>query len=243
MRPTSTLSRFALAVVMSALAAGTLAVASASATETLAFIPHSGKFPVKGLTAKGGGILFNDESTSYGCGKVASGEGEITGPKTGWLKLRLTECREAFGTSYNSPGAKAEEIITEKVPIQLVYKSKEHHEALIDLNYQPPGELKRKAFMTWEIPSFGYKGCGVDGPVLSPVTPVNTAVLTHKLTLQTEGYRQSPAVYETEAGSKYSAFPETNLFCDVWTEGSIEDFSQSIEISTNTTEGALEIKA
>jgi hypothetical protein len=229
--------------VLAALAAfAALNAGQALATETLAFVPHSGKFPVKNVSAKASELLFNEEGSSYGCG-ATTGEGEITSAKAGWLKLKLTGCKEVIShESFNSPGAKAGEVITEKVPVELVYSSKSKHEAALDLNYQAPSE-KAKTFMTWELA--GYKGCGVRGPVLAGVTPVNSAVTTHKAKLQVESSGlQTLYQYETEAGSKYKAQPEVNLACDFWGEGGVGSTGgQTVELSTTVGEGALEIKA
>jgi hypothetical protein len=228
-----------MAILFAIMAFAAINAGQAFATETLAFVPHSGKFPVKGVTVKASEVFFNQEGTTYGCG-ATTGEGEITSAKAGSVKLRLTNCKEpASGTTFNTPGAKAGEIISEKVAIQLVYASKEKHEAALIVN---SGE---KLFMSWEIAGFGYKGCGVRGPVLGAVTPVNSAVLTHTLKLKVSvSGLQTPSKYETEAGGKSTALPETNLFCSVWSQGGLGTTGgENVELTTNATEGALEIKA
>jgi hypothetical protein len=224
-----------------ALALGAVVASTAAASETLSFVPHSGKFPVKKVTVKGNNMFFEEEGTGYHCASGITGEGEITGSKTAWLKLHLTECL-AEGQEFTSPGAKPGEIVTEKLPVQLVYVSREHHEAALALNYQPPAE-KLKMFATWE-PRFLHEECGIRGPVLAPVSPVNSSVLSHSLTLAlSKSGIQQPSAYETEAGSKYLAAPQMNILCGTgYSEGGIST-SNKLEISTSTTEGTVEIKA
>lgn len=227
-----------LAALIGVIAFAGLGGGQAVAAETLAFVPHSGKFPVKKVTVKGGGVLFHEDGDVIGCGSTTTGEGEITGPKIAWLKLHFTGCKENFGTEFHTPGAKNEEVITEKLPVELVYTSKEHHEAALDLNN------KSGTFATWEYPGF-YSGCGMRGPVLSPVSPVNSSVLTHTLTLHvtTSGEEiQTPSRYESEAGTKFSAVPEVNMFCSGFLNGGITNEGK-LEISTSAAEGAVEIKA
>jgi hypothetical protein len=231
-----------LVAVAAALALAAAAASTATAAETLSFVSQSGRFPLKGVTLKGGEIKFTTETESYGCSS-STGEGEITGHKTAKMTLSLKGCRYE-GTACHNHGT-IEEIKTESLPVELVYTSKEHDEAGLDFNYQEPTE-KHKQLVSWECTSGGniFTGFGIRGSIISAVTPVNTSTLTHTVKFTRNSisrWVQSPTAYETEAGGKFEALPEMALLgSEVYREGSL---TSTIEVTTTAGEGKLEIKA
>jgi hypothetical protein len=232
-----------LAVVVAACALSAVAVSTAAASETLSFVPQSGKFPVKKVTVKGSEVSFTEEETTYTCSSTA-GEGEITAAKTAKLKFAFKECRpNGPGSECKSTGAKLAEIVTGTLPVELVYTNKAKHEAALDLNYTAPTEKGRKTLASWSCSPPETTGLGIRGSILAPVTPVNTATLTHKLTLKGGKLGveyQEPRKYETETGEKFEAFPELNLL-GFWSEDG--NVTTGLELTTTSTEGTVEIKA
>lgn len=227
-------------VAVALLALSGVAASSAVAAETLKFVPTSGKFPEK-VKGKTSAVTFNEEGTSYGC-EATTAEGEITGAKTATLKLKMTNCKISVGQGCNSTGAKSEEIVTQTVPVELVYTSKSKHEAALDLNYQEGHG--RKSFASWTCAGTFGETLGIRGQMLAPVTPVNSATLTHTATLahETGGERQTPATYETEAGTKVlGAYPELDILGTFWSE--LASVVSKLELTTTAAEGTLEIKA
>lgn len=228
-----------IAALAGALALAGLTAGQAVAAETLEFVPKSGLYGMK-VAVKGGAMEFYDSGFQYGCSGTTTGTGEITSKKAGWVQLELTKCR-AEGKAVHNHG-KGEAISTEKLPFELVYTSREHHEAALDINYQLPTEKTLNWLVGWELES--RPNCGIRGPVLSPATPVNSQVAAFSLALRVEKKLQTPSQYETEAGSKFSAAPETNMLCfsETWEKGGISTAAK-LELTTAPGEGDLEIKA
>jgi hypothetical protein len=232
----------ALAVVATAAISG-LSASVAMATETLSFVSQFGIFPLK-TTLKGGEVTFHEEGTSYGC-SASTGEGQITGHKTGTVKLKLTGCRTmpSFQPCQNT--ATSGEIVSLSLPVQLVYKSKASHEAALDLNYEEPTEEfpppPKKQLATWHCGSLNEFGpFGIRGSILAPVTPVNTLTLAHTVKMLEHEGLQSPSSYETEAGKVFSAFPELAIFTTTYFKGAV---TGELEMKTIEAEGKIEIKA
>jgi hypothetical protein len=229
-----------LAVMIGVLAlAGLAGASSAVAAETLSFIPASGKFPVK-TTVKGGIVALQVESNGYDCTSV-TGEGEITGHKTGKMKFKFKGC--GTGITECQSGAVKGEIVTETVPVELVYISKEHHEAGLDFNYEEPTEgfpPPAHQFASWSCGGFGKYG--IRRSIIAAVTPVNTSALSHTKFSENGTHHgiQNPIAYETEAGKRFEAFPEMALVTEKYSEGSL---ASQLEMTTTAGEGKIEIKA
>jgi hypothetical protein len=228
------------AAVFAALALSAVAASTAAASETLSFIAQSGKFPVK-TTVKGGNVTLRVGSEGYTCISSA-GEGEITGHKTGKMKFRFKECGRS-GVKCQS-GEVTGEIVTETVPVELVYISKEHHEAGLDFNYEEPTEPfppPAHQFASWSCGGFGK--FGIRRSIIAAVTPVNTSTLSHTVKFSENATLhgiQNPTAYETEAGKRFEAFPEMDLETEGYFEGSL---ASQLEMTTTVGQGQVEIKA
>lgn len=231
-----------IAVLTAIAAFAAVNAGQAFATETLYFLPQSGKFPIKKVAVKGSVMLFTEAgATSQRSCTSVTGEGEITNRRTAKLKLTLKGCG-AINSLCHSKGAAEGEVVTGTLPVELVYTSKEHHEAALDINYEEPG-TGTKQLISWECTSglLGEIPGGVRGSILAPVTPVNSMVATHALSLKAKEERQTPSTYETETGSKFEAFPEVSLLApETYAKGSM---TGSLELTTSKEEGNVEIKA
>jgi len=233
--------RTALLAVGCVLALSGVAASTAAATETLSFVPKSGLFPVKKVTMKASTVKFaqGEAIIPYSCGSL-TGEGEITGHKTAKMKLTLKTCQQAGGgTTCQSTGAKEKgEIVTATLPVELVYISKAHHEAGLDINYEG---LQLASWNCVNILGKESTGFGIRHSMLAPITPVNTQTLTYKYTLSESKGLQTPASYETEAGSSFEAFPEVALLSTSYSKGAVSTGTQELKFSAS--EGEVEVKA
>jgi hypothetical protein len=232
-----------IAVLAAIAAFAAINAGQAFATETLSFSPLSNKFPVH-ASVKGGSLTLTQEGEKTIVCSKSSGEAEITGHKTAKIKLTLSSCGSGFSTC-NTHGAASGEIKTEALPVELVYVSKEKHEAGLDINYQtPPAEKGQLVSYECELLGSKQTGYGVRGSIVAPVTPVNTDVMTHKAKLAknaTYAWIQSPVSYETETGTSFKAFPEVALTSpNTYYEGSVTD---ELEITSLESQGPVEIKA
>jgi hypothetical protein len=229
-----------IAAVLGVLALSGLAAGQAIAAETLSFAPKSGKFPAK-VTFTSGAITFDAEgaTTSIECSK-GTGEGSVTGHKAATMSLTLTGCGAALGTTCSNTSTTGEIKLT-SLPIELVYVSKAHHEAGLDINY---GESPRQ-IATWKCEQLGVKqtGFGIRGSIVAALTPVNTETYTHAVKLAhnaTTEWLQSPTSFENEAGSVFKSFPELALTSETYREG---DMVGELTMKTPTEIGEMEIKA
>lgn len=217
-------SRLVLVAMAALLLVGALGVASASATEVLKFVPKT-HFPQL-YTISGGESALTSSSgePSLTCESV-TGQGEVTGTKTATAKLTFKKCKDTFIDKCQSGIEVPEgEIKTGTLAVQLVYTSKEHHEAALDLNYfVPKGTIPQ--FAKWvctEFGTFSHEGQS-RGSVVAPVTPVNKSALSYTVSLVEAGHHQKPASYETEAGTKVNeVFPEVKWLSSAgWEEAAM----------------------
>src|ERR1700677_1732767 len=88
------------------------------------------------LTFSLGTLEVRDESgQNFPC-YDGSGEGEIaTGGPTATIKLHFKSCYSFNDSLCTSSGAERGEVVTNSIPVRLVYLSKEKHEAALVLNY------------------------------------------------------------------------------------------------------------
>jgi hypothetical protein len=213
--------------LMAALAMAVLASASASAA-----LPEFST-PGFSVTLKGGEVRFTSRNgAGYGCAG-SSGEFHITGVKTATVQLTFTQCEGPNLVHCQSPGSPAGEIRTGTLPVELVYLSKERHEAGLDVNYGTP---KSTTIAKWTC---GFaEGLGIRNYILAPVTPVNTKTTSFTVKFAEAGQgEQNPRFYEGEAGEKVFAFPEEALLSSFYEEGMFRDLVKL------TAKEAYEVKA
>jgi hypothetical protein len=163
-------------------------------------LPEFGHTNLKYTLAGGFATFENNQRESLSC-SASTGEGEITGAKTATGKLKLTGCA-INGTRCQTQGAMAGEIVTGTLPVELVYISKERHEAGLVFNFQS------STFASW---SCGItNGFGMRLSVIALVTPVNSNVATHTVTLAKTANigEQNPTKYENGEGQLITAWPE-----------------------------------
>jgi hypothetical protein len=226
--------------------AGLAGSSAALATETLSFVPQAGKFPYRmsvsgpgewSFAQSGGGPIITCTGTA------SNSKLEITGHKTALLTVGMTLCATNINHWHTSNTKNSSEILIEKVPVDLVYVSKEHHEAALDLNYYKPGGAIPLLFHAEN--ETGSTGWYIRNSVVAAITSVNKAEEAFSVKLATgTGLKiseQIPKAYETEAGMRFTAFPEESL---VSAENYFEaGVSHKMELKSDPGEGKLEIKA
>jgi hypothetical protein len=176
-------------------------------------------------TVKGGLVSFRTTAgLSYTC-TASKGEGEITGAKSATAKLTFTGC--GTGTvKCQSEGAQSGEINTGTLPVELVYVSKEHHEAGLVFTFTT----------TWACNGTAQ---GIRNSIIAVLSPVNVSTTSHTVTFaetNTAGI-QNPTQYENDEGKLVSAWAEMQIVSSAWLQGSL------IDQLTLTTPGPIEVKA
>jgi hypothetical protein len=228
-----------IAVIAAIAAFAAVNAGQAFATETLSFTPQSNKYPVKNVTLTGGSLSITEgqgeSAFTVTCSSV-TGEGEITHAKTATMTLHLKGCTRS-GTSCVTE--EKGEVVTSPLPVQLVYVSKERHEAALDFNYNEP-KSPVKQFAKWVCGKI--VAGGIRGAVIAPVTPVNTMGSAFAVKFVEGAVRgeQVPTKYQTESGESFEAFPEVNFFGTSYFKGSLAD---TLTLTVPEREGKLEIKA
>ena len=207
-----------------------LALGALSAAPAFAGLPEFGKLNSgnrKLTLTSSSGTAFENYNFIFRCDS-SSGTGELTGAKTGTIILKFTGC-VLNRASCSSPGDSPGEITTASLPAELVYTSKEKHEAALVVNY------KQTDFAAWrcEAASEG----GIHGSIIAPITAVNTKTTSHALDFVAKEYTQQPTSYENEEGTKVAAAPTMSILGEPFLEGSLAD------AFTATTKEGLEIKA
>jgi hypothetical protein len=138
------------------------AVGGALTAPALAALPeYVGHFPMH-LTSTGGKVTVETISKIKATCKATSDSGEITGPKTGTVTIKLTGCA-ALGMECATPGAKAGEVVTSTLDTTLGYINASKKEVGIALS---------------TTGTFTEFACGpatvtVTGSVIGAVTPVD----------------------------------------------------------------------
>lgn len=153
--------------LLAACAAGGPLAASASA----ALPEYVGHFPMT-LTSKGGKVTVETVSKISATCTGTTDTGEITGPKTGTVVIRLTGCK-ALGDECTSSGAKAGEIVSSTLDTTLGYINAQKKEVGIDISAPPTGA------------PFTEFTCGpatitVTGSVIGKVTPIDKTLKAGK---------------------------------------------------------------
>jgi hypothetical protein len=178
------------------------AFASASASATLPdFHPEGTKISPVNFTVAGGKMNFPVGGFLLSCAQ-STGTGSITGAKTGTAKLTLEECRGPLGETCQSGSHSKGIIVTESLPIVLVYTTKEPtKQVAIDFGSQA------STFMTYN--------CGgvtvTRGRILAPITPLDTLTKTFTAKLSEVKGRQTPTENYNEAlTGKEESFPEVS---------------------------------
>jgi hypothetical protein len=207
------------------------ALTSASASAALPEFHHAKEIAL-GYTLNGGEVKFKTNSgLSYGCAS-SKGEGSVTGAKTATAKLTFKGCRAGF-TPCQSEGAAAEEIKTGSLPVELVYISKEKHEAGLVFNYKPPLPF---TFAKWACNGTSQ---GIRNSIIAALTPVNTNTFSHTVTFAETNKAgiQNPTQYEDEEGKLITAWAEMQIVSTNWLQGAL------VNQLTLTTPEPLEVKA
>lgn len=227
MRSTGRTALTALVPILAVLALGAVSAAPALASS----LPEFGKLNSGNrkltLTSSSEAKLETVTGFTFRCGS-SSGTGELTGAKTATIAFKFTGCgvnRASCTTSGDNEG----EITTPSLPAELVYLSKEKHEAGLVVNYQ------QTDLAAWECEA-GSPG-GIHGSIIVPISPVNTSTTSHTLDFVGKEGTQQPTSYENAEGKKASAAPTMLLFAGGYTEGSLTD------AFTATTKEGLEVKA
>ncbi len=222
--------------VIAVLALSVLASASASAA-----LPEfkGAEFPER-ITFSGTEVeITNTIWEGLESPRCASGEGEgnITGAQTATVKLHFNKCASASTGSCMSRGAKSEEIVTSSMPAQLVYLSKEKHEAALVIDYSTKKASEMTPFAEWECNTLGGLNA-VRGPIVVPIA-TNKKQKTYTLSLAATKGKQTPSAYENAEGKQVSAYPEA----EVGNGGGWNPGSMTAGKFEMTARAAIEIKA
>jgi hypothetical protein len=146
-----------------------LAIGACSAASASAALPEFAPFPAP-FTAKSGATTLETVKGAQITCVADSGGGEVTGPKTGSIKLVFTGCElVTLALPCNTPGVPPGEIITPSLLMTLDYISIEpKKEVGIDLSTATGGPLME--FMC------GALKVTVAGSVIGKITPINKVV-------------------------------------------------------------------
>jgi hypothetical protein len=190
---------------------------STLAFETLGveFSANALKAPASKFTTTGGSVKFETTSgTNYGC-STSSGKGEFLTAKTATITLTFKGCSDN-GFKCTSEGAEAGTIATASLPVELVYLSKEKHEAGLVVNYHGTSLAK------WRCEG-GVSSAGIDESIVVPITPVNTSTKSFTIDFAGKSGIQQPSWYESAEGTKITDYPTMSLLGDGYQEGSLTD--------------------
>jgi len=174
-------------IAMLALSVGLTASAWAALPEFV------GPFPTPFTSKSGKTTLETVKKATITCA-TDKGSGEVTGPKTGVMRITLSGCEfVTLGLVCNSTGVPPGEIVTATLIMTLGYINGPKKEVGIDLSTATGGPLMEF--------SCGALRVIVDGSVIGKITPVNKLVkppghFTLKFT-QTSG-KQKPTKFEAE---------------------------------------------
>lgn len=81
------------------------------------------------FTTSGGENVWASGGSSFGCESM-TGEGELTGSHTGWMRIHFEGCEGIFGTKCTTPGHAAGTIVSQELILHTAYlKSEGLHEA------------------------------------------------------------------------------------------------------------------
>jgi hypothetical protein len=181
----------------------------------------------KKLTFSLGFLAIQSEGHIASCNS-GSGEGEILTEHTATATLHLKGCI-AFDSYCTSSGAQEDEVVTNAIPVRLVYLSREKHEAALDLNY---GNRTTPMF---EAECTDSDHLGARGEVLVPIAYKEAKAFTMKL--QSNEGVQTPKQYESSEDKLVTALPEVQLF-SLYFAGALQD-----ELVEMTTAKIIEVKA
>jgi hypothetical protein len=183
--------------------------------------------PANKFTATGSGPGFREVTgTNYGCDS-SSAEGKFLTAKTASIEFKFKGCG-ADGSSCTTPGDESGEITTGSLPAQLVYLSKEKHEAALVVNYHETD------YATWDCPD--VTEAGIHGSIIVPITPVNTKTASLTLAFEGEEGKQKPRSFEGFE-EKMSASPTLSLLGGPFDEGSVESSMKITDVEK------IEVKA
>jgi hypothetical protein len=170
-----------------ALAAGVTASASAALPE------FTGPFPTH-FTSKSGKTLLETVKKAQITCAADTGSGEVTGPKTGAIKITFSGCEfVTIGVACNTPGIPPGDIVTAPLMMTLGYINGPKKEVGIDLSTATGGPLM-------EFSCAGLQVI-VSGSVIGKITPVNKPVVppSHFVLRFTQaGGKQKPSKFEGE---------------------------------------------
>jgi hypothetical protein len=172
-------------IAMLALGAGVTASASAALPE------FTGPFPTP-FTSKSGVTTLETVKKAVITCKADKGSGEVTGPKTGNMRITFTGCEfVTIGVVCNSTGVPPGEIVTAPLVMTLGYINGPKKEVGIDLSTATGGPLMEF--------SCGGLRVLVDGSVIGKITPVNKVVAPPShfaLRFTQAGGKQKPTKFE-----------------------------------------------
>jgi hypothetical protein len=172
-------------IVLLVLSAGLTASASAALPEFV------GPFPTT-FTSKSGKTTLETVKKAVITCVSDKGSGEVTGPKTGTMKITFTGCEfVTIGLACNTVGVPPGEIVTAPLVMTFGYINGPNKEVGIDLSTATGGPLMEF--------SCGGLRVIVDGSVIGKITPVNKVVTppNHYILKFTQaGGKQKPAKFE-----------------------------------------------
>jgi hypothetical protein len=203
-----------------------------------AALPEFSSLVHKQVSISGGTAEFeNHGGLTVRC-SASKGEATITGTQTATGSLTFTGCilPAAQNTPCQTKSSPSGEVKTTVFPVRLVYLSKEKHEAALVFNYEEPKfPPEEHVFVEAECGSVGV--FRARGPVVVPITPVNTRTTKHTVKMAQVKGEQQYRTYENAEGKVVSAFPKLAIISTTYEEGGIADSL------TWTSLESLEVKA
>jgi hypothetical protein len=172
-------------IAVFALSAGVTASASATLPEFV------GPSPIPFTSKSGITTLETVKKATITC-KSDKGSGEVTGPKSGTIKITFAGCEfVTIGVVCNSTGVPPGEIVTARLVMTLGYINGPKKEVGVDLSTATGGPLMEF--------SCGGLRVIVDGSVIGKITPVNKTVAPPShfaLRFTQAGGKQKPTKFE-----------------------------------------------
>ncbi|HXN39544.1 MAG TPA: fibronectin type III domain-containing protein [Solirubrobacteraceae bacterium] len=179
--------------------------------------------PLKFTFTAGPSTIEMTSNTQIDCAS-GTGTGSFVGAKTGSAKLTFKECKLPAGLNIYSCGSGQEAgvIVTEKLPITLVYTAKEpSKEVAVAFNY------KGGTYTSFTCQS---EEAVVRHAILAPITPLNTLTKEFTVKFNTENRIQTPrSNFNEELTGMESSFPEA-----AWFGGYSERFGWAAKTTLNS---------
>ena len=162
-----------------------LALSVGAAPASAALPEYRGPFP-KPFSSKSGVVVVETASGLRATCTSGTNIGEVTGPKTATLTLRLTGC-EAYNFKCNSPGAAPGEIVSNQLSSTLGYINKRKK--------QVGADLQSASGTTTEF-ECGPAHVVVTGSIIGRITPINKKVTAFILEFTQAHGKQKPSKFE-----------------------------------------------